>query len=281
MITIVTAYFDIGRGSWKSFSRSTDEYFRNFSRLCYLENDLILFTESKHEPRLKKYTKTNLKVIYFDLIFKENEELLNKIQKIQQSDTFKDGILSPNCPEYFSPHYVLINSLKSFFCNKEMQMDLVDKKNSNLLAWLDFGYLRKNFQLPYSLKWDYNFTQKIHLFSLLPIEGDFDKNRILKIVKSNEVYIQGCHIIAPLKLWHKLETLVKESLMNLIEDGLVDDDQTLLLMAYLKSKNDFEIHPAKLDKKLGWFFIFKHYNNCEKSVPFKKRINFYFKTLFA
>ncbi|ECV9876617.1 hypothetical protein AVM38_004513, partial [Salmonella enterica subsp. enterica serovar Cerro] len=50
-ITIVTAYFDIGRSHWTSqngfaprIERTTDEYMDWFSNLAQLENDMVIFT---------------------------------------------------------------------------------------------------------------------------------------------------------------------------------------------------------------------------------------------
>ena len=48
--TIITAYFDIGRGDWtankgfrEKLARSVDVYFSYFERLAALENEMIIF----------------------------------------------------------------------------------------------------------------------------------------------------------------------------------------------------------------------------------------------
>ncbi|MBD5709322.1 WlaTC/HtrL family glycosyltransferase, partial [Citrobacter freundii] len=52
-ITIVTAFFDIGRGDWtsnKGFSphleRTADTYIQYFENLSKLDNDMVIFTSS-------------------------------------------------------------------------------------------------------------------------------------------------------------------------------------------------------------------------------------------
>ncbi len=51
-ITIVTAFFNIGRGKIenevsKNLKRGTDVYLSYFSYLAELDNDMIIFTEEK------------------------------------------------------------------------------------------------------------------------------------------------------------------------------------------------------------------------------------------
>lgn len=262
MISIVTAFYDIGRSDWKAFPRSVDTYFAAFERMCKLDNDIIVFTSEEFKERIEavQRKKKNLTVYYVD-IFKPNTELLEKISAVQNNAQFKEGITNPACPEYFEPRYILINYLKSYFCIEAF------KRNSQLagtVAWIDFGYCRKNRFLPTIKRWDYEFDDKIHLFNLLDIH---DNIHVVDTIKTNTVYIQGCHIVAKQNGWLRLNHLMKEVLDDLLAKTLVDDDQTLLLLSYLKSKEDFVIHKANLTKKLGWFFIFKHFNMTKYTSP--------------
>ncbi|MEI9715915.1 WlaTC/HtrL family glycosyltransferase [Moellerella wisconsensis] len=50
-ITIVTAFFDIGRSNWNAenghsnrLERNTDTYFSYFNKLAELDNEIIIFT---------------------------------------------------------------------------------------------------------------------------------------------------------------------------------------------------------------------------------------------
>lgn len=65
-ITIVTAYFDIGRSQWTSqngfaprIERTTDEYMSWFSNLAQLENDMVIFTSPDLNPGLRKSGEEN------------------------------------------------------------------------------------------------------------------------------------------------------------------------------------------------------------------------------
>ncbi len=59
-ITIVTAFFDIGRGDWtsnKGFSphleRTADTYIQYFENLSELDNDMVIFTSSELKPKIE------------------------------------------------------------------------------------------------------------------------------------------------------------------------------------------------------------------------------------
>ncbi len=59
-ITIVTAFFDIGRGDWtsnKGFSphleRTADTYIQYFENLSELGNDMVIFTSSELKPKIE------------------------------------------------------------------------------------------------------------------------------------------------------------------------------------------------------------------------------------
>ena len=270
MITIVSAFFDIGRGDWAKFARSVDIYFRNFERLCLLDNPIILFTESKHRERLSRLQakKPNLVVYYEDDLFERHAELLAAIGRVQQSEAYKQGILDPQCPEYYEPRYVLVNYLKAQFCESAIRQQGIQ---SGLVAWIDFGYIKKKRQIPMSLRWDYPYEEKIHMYSLLPVDGEID---ITKTVKENIVYIQGCHIIAPAQKWPLMVKLMQGAIDDLFSRGLTDDDQSMLLMAYLASKQDFVMHPADVSSLAGNFFVFRHVKRCEQALGWGQRLKY-------
>lgn len=276
MITIVSAFFDIGRGNWVKFARSTDVYFRNFERLCLLENPIILFTESKHRERLQRLQakKPNLVVYFEDDLFERHGALLERIRQVQQSPAYQDGILEPNCPEYYEPRYVLVNYLKADFCCKAIAAQGI---SSGQVAWIDFGYLKKKRQLPISLRWDQDFADKIHMYSLLPVHAGID---ITKAVKENIVYIQGCHIVAPAQQWPRMAELMVNAIEHLFAQGLTDDDQSMLLLAYLQAPQEFVIDAADVTTRAGCFFIFRKYNKYERQLTLLDRMKYVARTLF-
>jgi protein YibB len=263
-ISIVTAFFDIGRGDWARrpntpawLARSTEDYFACFERMCRLENEIVVFTQSKFAERIaaarrKLGFENQTRIVCKDDLFEDHGVELGKIARVMQMPGFLAGVTHPHCPEYWEPRYVLINYLKSFFACEAVEQGLAA---SEFLAWVDFGYCRDESVLPKSLAWDYPFSDKIHLFN---IERP-DSQDLVSIIKTNKVYFQGCHIVAPRKKWADLKRLMRNAFDMLISYDLMDDDQTLLLMAYRNAPSLFETHFVDAGKS-GWFVLFKDYN---------------------
>ena len=158
-------------------------------------------------------------------------------------------------PEYWNPNYVVINFLKSVFVNLAINNKLV---STELVAWLDFGYCRTADKVPASKKWSYDFdVNKMHLFNY----KEYDNKPITDVIATNDVYILGAKIVGGKTAWPKFENLMKDSLIELGKTGLVDDDQTLMLMSTIKDPNLFELHRIP-DHQLGLdpFVIFKDFN---------------------
>lgn len=261
-ITIVTAFYEIGRGNWNYYTRDTSYYFECFERLCQLKNKIIVFSEIKFKPefdRIISEKKSNLVVIYEE-IFETNKNLLKKIRKAQKNLQKMGGLFdSGKPPEYWCPEYVLVNYLKSYFCLTAIeQINDID----DMVSWIDFGYIKKQQQIPESKIWKYNFNDKIHLWNIQDIPN---KLNVLDTIKTNNVYIQGCHIVTSKRKWFYLNKLINEQLNNLLINSLVDDDQTLLLLSYKFNPQEFVLHREDVDDQdLDWFFIFKYYNSCSE-----------------
>lgn len=171
-ITIVTAFFDIGRGNWGQqtskttdrLKRTNDTYFSYFIRLAKLENKLVVFTSSDLEEKILSLRKgLPTKVVVIDLE-KKFKFTLKKILQIQQSESFKK-LISPELlknPEYWSPEYVLINNLKPFFVKRAIELGFTDNQ---LVSWVDFGYIRNGKTLYGVKEWYHPFNEKkIHFF---------------------------------------------------------------------------------------------------------------------
>ena len=78
---------------------------------------------------------------------------------------------------------------------------------------------------------------------------------IFEIVRNMNTYIQGCMIVAPDKLWIELWNLVRKNMVALNKVGLMDDDQTILLMAYRENSKIFEFENGQ------WFSHFAKWSD--------------------
>jgi protein YibB len=260
-ISIVTAFYDIGRSGWTTdiglphyLHRTTDTYFERFSYLASLDNEMVVFTSEDLVDRVKKIRGDKpTQVIAVD--FKDQFlDLKRQVTQIQISDKFIN-MINPyqiKNPEYWSCDYVVVNMLKSVFVNLAIKMNLI---NNDLVAWMDFGYCRDESILNGVKTWKYNFNKdKIHFFNIKDYkEGTY----ISEIIANNDVHITGPCIVASKELWPKLEKLVDHSLKELLNNELIDDDQTVLLMSYLLQPELFELHKVS---DTDWFVAFKEYS---------------------
>ena len=257
-ITIVTAFYDIGRETWSSYSRTNEEYFSCFKLLCQLKNKIIVFTQSKFQKEFE-YIISTIKddlIVFYDDDIIADVNYINKISEVQKSSEYLNNILTPNCPEYWNPYYVYVNFLKSKFCLEAIKrVPEID----NTISWIDFGYVKKQEQIPESKLWNYQFNDKINFWSIKDIPQEIN---LIHTIKTNTVYIQGCHIVASKDKWYVLNQLMIEQLNYLLTNNLIDDDQTLMLMSYASKPEEFKIYNENINyKDLGWFFIFQYYND--------------------
>lgn len=264
MITIVTAFYDIGRGDWspdKGFphylQRTTETYIERFSHMAQLENDMVVFSSADIIQKLQPLRGDRpTKWIVFD-VFEKYEGLLRDISTIQNSENFKN-LIHPSQrlnPEYWNPQYVVVNFLKSSFVNLALKHNLI---NTDLISWLDFGYCRTADKIPSSKKWSYDFdVEKMHFFNY----KEYDGKPIPEIISTNDVYILGAKIVGGKSAWPKFELLMRDSIIELGSNGLIDDDQTLMLMSTIKQPDLFELHKIP-DHQLGLdpFVIFSDFN---------------------
>ena len=260
-ITIVTAFFDIGRGDWSPekglphyLQRTTNTYLERFGHLAKLKNPMVIFTSADLVDEVKKLRgdkPTNILTIDFQNSFKELRE---KVSNVQKNEEFQKKINPSQVknPEYWNADYVVVNLLKSSFVNRAIQNNLV---NTDLIAWLDFGYCREESTLNGVTNWQYPFDEdKIHFFNIKDWkEGTY----IEDVIMNNDVHITGPCIVAGKTMWPILEGLMHHNINELFKNNLIDDDQTLLLMSYLSSPENFELHAVSEN---DWFVVFKEFS---------------------
>lgn len=264
-ISIVTAFFDIGRGNWSPqnghpayLHRTVDTYIERFGYLTKLSNDITVITSRDLVDKIAAACdpQCSVKIVVFDAL-NHFEKIKNIIRDIQSSESFKKTIHPSQImnPEYWNPDYVLVTNLKPFFVNLAIQMN---KPINDMIAWVDFGYCRSENQIPSARRWTYDFdSTKIHLLAY----KNYDGAPIEKIVATNDVYIPGAIIAADKKLWPKMSQLMRVSFDNLLAKNMVDDDQGLLIYSYIQDPDAFELHFVP-DHQRGFdpLVLFNQYN---------------------
>jgi len=260
-ISIVTAFFDIGRGEWTPdknlphyLQRTTETYLKRFGHMAKLENEMTIFTSSDMVDKIKELREdrpTDIITMDFKESFGVFREMVSKVQKNPEYQA-KINPMQVRNPEYWNADYVIVNALKSSFVVEAIRRNTI---NNDLIAWLDFGYCRDEVTLNGVQTWSYPFNKdKIHLFNI----KDWQEGTIIQdVIANNDVHITGPMIVASKENWPTLQKLVAHSMDELIKNGLVDDDQTLLLMSYLLKPELFELHPVSSN---DWFVAFKEFS---------------------
>lgn len=191
-ITIVTAFFDIGRGNLPKEKhgrvlphyqhRSVDTYFDYFEILAKLKNDMVIYTTKDLAERVYDIRDANgltdktTVVVMDSYLPKGFDEIKSKIEDIMNSEEYISNIINPQLIEYWHSDYVLVNIFKSLYVGYAIESGLV---KTDLAAWIDFGYCRTIETLPKNLKWSYPFdSDKIHFFNM----RDIDKERPLSLI---------------------------------------------------------------------------------------------------
>lgn len=273
-ITIITAFFDIGRGNWSVengypsyLGRSTEKYFKYFSHLAQLKNNMVIFTSSDYVDKIREIRgskPTTIIDISLDNKFSACKKL---ISEIQQSEKFKKNIDIEQLknPEYWSAEYVLVNNLKSYFVKKAIKDGLVD---TLLAAWVDFGYCRNLKTLNKIQTWDFSFSpEKVHFFSIKK-SFEINQNNVSYAIFNNQAFIIGGVIVAAPEKWLTFSSLVYQCQIDMLNQHIVDDDQGVYLAALLKQPELFEIHYLGEDQ---WFDVFKRYAD-QKQLVFLERM---------
>jgi protein YibB len=262
-ITIVTAFFDLGRGEWKvngkkqsPFQRSTDRYIEYFSYLAKLKNPVVIFVSLELAPRILELRQhaglASLTTIFTiaDLFgIAKIAELGAEVQS-KMTSAFRAATRAPLSPEYNYSKYVVLDALKSIFVTTAIAAKVIRTKQ---VAWLDFGYCRDEKCFDASQSWRFDTGGLMNIFHMRPI----DDLPIFKVVLRGYVYFQGGCKIGPVHLWPGFATAIDTALAGLLGADLVDDEQTLVLMAWRANPKLFRIHA--MDRR-DWRVAIRFFN---------------------
>ena len=248
--TIVTAFFDTGRETWQTpgaapsrYRRGTDFYLGAFNRLARLPNPMVIFTEprfaatvlaARESAGLAAITRVFTLESLFDA---PPATTLLAAVAARQTAQFRRFVWAPDLPEYNEPRYVAINALKSAFVLTAMHFGAVATAD---VAWLDFGYCRSDDQFDAAVPWRFDTMGCMNLFQVLVL----DDTTILDVVRSGQVWFHGALAVGPTIAWPDYADALDAAFRALLACDLVDDDQTLVLMAWRAKPTDYRLNPV-------------------------------------
>lgn len=266
-VSIVSAFFDISRGQWEGdvgghrvhawLKRTNEQYLGWFANLGRLKNQLVIFTESKFadqvlDIRRGQGLELETVVIVCDGLFSDDGPLAEPLSDIKNAmrHELHRFVTDPALPEYWNASYVLLNALKSVFVCTAIDRKLIANEQ---IAWIDFGYCRDGKRFDPGAPWRFDCQDRMNIFYI----REPDSRPIFDVVRTGDVYFQGCHLVGSPAAWYRFRDLIGEMMASLLDCGLVDDDQTMLLMAYRRAPEFFRIHAVSPD---DWFVVLRDFS---------------------
>lgn len=164
--TIVTAFFDIGRGDWNYYNRKTEEYLSHFSNMLSLDTNLIVFTEEKYLDFISQ-RRTNLDTL---IIMKEIKDLYTYerysdiIISNLSNNRYRENHPNPICPEVTQPLYNILVTNKMKFLEEAVSFNPF---STEYFFWMDGGYTHSTISLK-DITWDISplFNSKFSIMAL-------------------------------------------------------------------------------------------------------------------
>lgn len=246
-LTIVTAYFEIGRSTWtsnlgfpESVYRPTATYMENFAKFARLKNEFVIFSTADNFDKIAEIRNDLPTTMYEFDIPSQAGDIRDQVELVLSIPDYKSMVQPKHRGhlKYWSRDYLTVRLLKpTWACIAAIQ------SAADMIAWVDFDYGSRYSKPPNLEQWQLDLDpNRIHIFSYKPYQSG---TTIHDIISNNDVYIDAACIIASPKLWRQLEFLVLEGLNNLTESLLVHDDATLILLAALAEPELFKIHDTK------------------------------------
>ena len=254
-VTLVTAFFDIGRKDFKAIPRTNQKYLNDFRFWARMKNRLIVFTDKAYAPEvLKIRTEYGLKklteIIVIDDITTIEPEIYERMQKIRNNGWFTRFRILPNATSNI-PIYSYLMLLKGWF----MKEAVMNYHAVGSVAWIDFGFNHGGSLYTHPEDFDFEWVLSSQEKAKLFYYKTLDAKPIYETVRRLADSIMGCVYIIPEKLCPAFWELTKEAMNNLLAVDLYDDDQLLLLMASRKRPDLFDIEES------DWFLPIKTYGN--------------------
>jgi len=285
-ITIVTAFFDIGRNSWDSeFKRDTSFYINSFLNYLDYSYEMVCYIDDRYiEPILEKYENSQFKNKLFIPInidwLLQNIDAWKKISidyEIINSDYYKqlvdfrlnymypNGLPENDCRKHLFPEneyveYNIINHSKIDFIVHAISNNLI---KTHYTCWCDFGYFNSQHKgdsstFPKNTLDVKKFHSKKISFILRNKIKNIDENMEYILIFTPELFT-GTFFGGPTELMFELQKLYHSCIDEMHEKCISDDDQHVYLRCYLKNPELFDLHifenPDEWPKGLTIFSI--------------------------
>lgn len=249
-IVIVSAFLDIKREEWATFSRSTESYLSSFrSYLRYKAHKIIVFLDDKYADQ---FSSDNLTVIPINNEWMKTHiyawQQLEKSTEIMQSYFYKSILqhrINLAIPENVYAEYNAINHSKIDFIAFCIYDKLIPP--DSLICWSDFGYFysilgNDQFILSKLVGLDARkFDPDKITFCLRNKIQTRDEDMMFTIMYAPEIFT-GSFFAGSSHNMLLLQKIYHVCLQELYDHHLSDDDQHIYLRCFLKNPSLFQLY---------------------------------------
>lgn len=252
-VTLITAFFDIGRKDYNVAPRNVQAYLEYFAFWARMRNPLVVYTSPDLvEEVLNVRGRFGLRDLTFvqvvSNVFDIERDLYEKMEDISQDSWFQDFRLLPKAPSGVAAYSYLM-LLKSWFVQNAVSRSLT----TGTSVWIDFGFNHGGLAYTHSPDFDFEWTtslteyqNKVVIFAM----DEYDSRPIFEIVRRLSDYLMGAPIIVPDHLAEEFWQLNRQSMLTLVRMGLIDDDQLVMLMSLRERPDLFEVRRSEWFKPL-------------------------------
>jgi protein YibB len=240
MITVVTALIDIGRGTWSTkHKRSIEEYLDLFSNVCKLENNMVIWTTADLVPKVRELRrgKENSTMICVcspnDFVLNNRKSDIDRIMENNKSRKYYHD-QAHLAPEFNSSEYViLVNNKIEFMRRAAMMCD-------DYIVWVDAGYSFKTFDMTGKhVVIPDKHKDKVYMCKLW--KWPFESEPLAFQCQWPLDVLDGGFVSIDTKLMAKFADLYYSLINEILDHGIIDDDQFFMTMMYVRYPDLFSL----------------------------------------
>ena len=245
-LTVVTALFDIGRKDWPGYKREYRKYLEYLSQIMKLRTNIIAFVDSEAAEavrRMRRPYAEKTRVVELRLQDLPYFRYRDRMQEIMNSEEYRrdNPLATGGNPEANYPEYDIVTLSKAYFLDQATRMDPF---NSSYFVWLDGGYAHGDNVYPEDGVWRprnlFEHSDKVTMIERK--KGvEFYREDMHRLHKLSIAVLNGGFVGGGKKVLQRLQAMSQEVVADWLKRGVVDDDQSLMMMVYYKDPCMFRL----------------------------------------
>jgi hypothetical protein len=266
-ITFCTFFFDIGRGSWDTFTLHSNTYMWWFKNFLSLNAKLYIMTEEKFIPFIKQqrsvidpeFKNTIIETTTIDQL-EAYKRYNSRLEELMFSEPFKKKSAHNQVPEMTKPLYNVLMFDKVNFLKRIIEKNPFGTK---FFSWVDTGFIRDESWVKDNPDWPDESKlllkdNKVRFFCINDnVHGTLRDKEYhclsqIRLLKGTIFFLDGACI-------NELYTLFNKNVNACLDSGFIGSDEKIFDLCYLDNPNLFEL------VKCDWREEFNLYSRKSKT----------------